>query len=235
MIFLPRGKPVKEKIKPGNVNLPGALKKLQSGRFTGYLCFSGAPRTGIILFEKGRLISALYESANERTIDCAAVVRIFEESLLGNLILDIYQLSPELALSVHSLLHGEMLYQGQDLKRIDIKALLARIRKNRLNGCLRIYAEDRIALIFYEKGNALGFFHDGSTEIETTADTSVSIARLSGAKLDVVATKSLEELMLIDLQHSMDFISLWRGVRKKLQEQRRRQHAVESRGPSDAG
>ena len=43
------------------------------------------------------------------------------------------------------------------------------ITEDQINGCLRIYTSDRIALIFYRGGNAVGFFHDGSTEIETTS------------------------------------------------------------------
>ena len=229
MILLPRGNPVKENINPGKVNLPGALKKLQAGRFTGYLRFDGEQGTGVFIFEKGKLVSALFEAEQERLIAYDAVTRIFEESLLGRMSLDIYQLSPELALSVHGLLHGEMLYRGQELKLIDIKSLLARIRQERMNGCLRIYAGERIALIFYEKGNALGFFHDGSTDIETTADTSMSIARLPGAKVDVLSTKSLEELMLTDLQQSADLVPLWQRAQKKLHSQRRREEADDSR------
>lgn len=228
MILLPRGNCIKEKINPGKVDLPGALKKLQAGKFTGYLRFDGAQETGVFIFEKGKLVSALFEAEQERLIAYDAVARIFEESLLGKMSLDIYQLSPELALSVHALLHGEVLYRGQELKLIDIKALLARIRQERMNGCLRIYAGERIALIFYEKGNALGFFHDGATDIETTADTSMSIARLPGAKVDVLTTKSLEELMLTDLQQSADLAPLWQRAQKKLHSRRREQEVDDS-------
>ncbi|KIH76404.1 hypothetical protein GFER_09215 [Geoalkalibacter ferrihydriticus DSM 17813] len=229
MILLPRGNPLKENLNPGRVDLPGALRKLRAGHFTGYLRFEMAAGTGILIFEQGKLVSALFEGENERLVARDAIGRIFEESLLGNARLDIYQLSPELALSIHSLLHGEVLYQRQELKLIDIKALLGRIREERMNGCLRIYAGDRIALIFYDRGNALGFFHDGATDIETTADTSMSIARLPGAKIDLLATSSLEDLMLTDLQDSADLEPLWQKARKLMQERRRRQEAEDGR------
>ena len=226
MILLPRGNPVKEKLNPGRVDLPGALKKLQAGSFTGYLRFENSGGTGILIFEKGKLVSSLFAGSSERLIAYDAISRIFEEALLEKSTLDIYQLSPEVALSIHALLHGDVLYQGQELKLIDIKALLARIKEQRMNGCLRIYAGDRIALIFYDNGNPLGFFHDGSTEIETTADTSMSIARLPGAKVDVLSTRSLEELMLTDLQQSADLGPMWQRA-KKLQAERARKLEVD--------
>ncbi len=229
MILLPRGNPVKEKLNPGRVDLPGALHKLQAGSFTGYLRFDTAGGTGILIFEKGKLVSALFAGGTERLIAYDAIARIFEESLQDQATLDIYQLSPEVALSIHALLHGDVLYQGQELKLIDIKALLARIKEKRMNGCLRIYAGDRIALIFYDNGNPLGFFHDGASEIETTADTSMSIARLPGAKVDVLATRSLEELMLTDLQQSADLAPMWRRAKKLQQERSRKLEAEEGK------
>lgn len=235
MILLPRGNPVKEGLSPARVDLPGALKKLQAGRFTGYLRFETGPGTGILIYEKGKLVSALFEGSGERWVAEDAIGRIFDESLQADARLDIYKLAPEVALSIHALLHGELLYQGQDPKLIDIKALLARIKEKRMNGCLRIYAGDRIALIFYDQGRALGFFHDGSTRVETTADTSMSIARLPGAKIDVLSTKNLEELMLTDLQHSVDLVSLWQSSRARHQEELRKLEEQQGRINEERG
>ena len=83
------------------------------------------------------------------------------------------------------------------------------MKEDKLSGCLRIYTQEHIALIFYRAGNPLGFFHDGSTELETTADTSLSVARLPGAKIDVLSTTADEEQVLVDLMESVDISKLW--------------------------
>ncbi len=209
MVLLPKGNPVKENVNPGKINLPVALEKLQAGKFCGYLRFDFADETGVIIFENGRLISALFEGNNHRSIAYDAIATIFEKSLGGKGRLNVYRLAPELALSVHALLHGELLYKGQELKLIDIKSLLGRLKEVAMSGCLRIYTNDRVALIFYRDGSPLGFFHDGSTEIETTADTSMSVARLPGAKIDVLTTKAGSEGVLADLMKSADVTALW--------------------------
>lgn len=251
MILLPRGNPVKENIDPGKVNLPDALRKLRDGGFSGYLRFEGAQATAVVIFEQGKLISALFEAGPEHLIAYDALARIFSESLTGDLRLDIYRLSAELALSIHALLHGDILFKEQELKLIDIKALLGKLKAERLNGSLRIYTDERIALIFYRDGNPLGFFHDGSTEIETTADTSMSVARLPGAKVDVLAMRSSAEQSLADLADTTDLVNLWQKTkeqvaralreaaeeanlsREKRQQERRRQMLTFLRGTAE--
>lgn len=209
MILLPKGNPVKENLDPGKVILPEALVKLQAGTFTGYLRFDTDEGAGILIFRQGQMISALFEAASVRVVGDEAIARIFARALAGGALLNIYRLSHDLAMSIHALLHGHVLYRGQELKLIDIKALLGRCRDERINGCLRLYTDERIALIFYRDGSPLGFFHDGSTDLETTADTSMSVARLPGAKLDVLTMESTEEGELCDLLETVDVKGLW--------------------------
>ena len=229
MILLPRGNPIKEQIDPGRINLPDALRKLHNGAFTGYLRFDAPQSTGIIIFEQGRLISALNEEKGARQIAGAALARIFAISLGGGISLDIFRLSTDLALSIHALLHGHLLYSGQEIKLIDIKALLGQMKEEQLSGCLRIYTQEHIALIFYRQGNPLGFFHDGSTDLETTADTSMSVARLPGAKIDVLTTSADEELVLVDLLETVDISRLWNDEVEKIATLRRQSSETEQR------
>lgn len=225
MILLPRGNPVKEKVNPARVNLPEAMEKLRGGSFSGYLRFDADKGTGIIIFEKGKLVSALYQLrvGGKRFIAYDAISRIFEVSIEGNAELNIYRVEPELALGIHRLLHGDYVYQGQDLTLVDIRTLLGKIKRSKLSGCLRIYTEEKTALIFYENGIALGFFHDGSVQLEQTADTSMSVAKLPGAKLDLLATRTTEEVMLADLMASADLGPMWKKLRKQMLDERRRQ------------
>lgn len=214
MILLPRGNPLKENVDPGRVNLPAALEKLRAGDFTGYLRFDTRRGTGVLIFDAGRLISALFQSEKEHLIAYDAIAAIFDHSLAGGAKLDIYRLSNELAMSIHALLHGEVLYRGQELRLIDIKSLLGRMKEEQMSGCLRIYTDEHIALIFYRNGTPLGFFHDGSTDIEKNADTSLSVAKMPGAKVDLLTTGDLEGQTMADLMESADLGALWAKARE---------------------
>ena len=229
MILLPRGNPVREKVNPGKINLPDALGKLHKSSFTGYLRFDTVKGTGVIIFSTGKLISALFEGENENLIAYDAIARIFELSLAGKANLDIYKLSSDLAMSIHALLHGTVLYKGQELKLIDIKSLLGKLKEDKMSGCLRIYTDEKIALIFYRDGNPLGFFHDGSTDIETQPGESMSVAHLPGAKVDVLSTGGADEIDLADLLGSADLGALWRKAQELIVKQRKTQKEAQSR------
>ncbi len=231
MIFLPRGNPVRQKVNPARINLPEAMEKLRVSIFTGYLRFDALQGAGVILFEEGKLISSIFvdKDENERLIAYDAIAKIFEISIQGSAVLNIFRLSSDVVLGIHALLHGRYLQKGEDLSRLDVRALLDRIKDDGLTVCLRIYAEDQTALIFYDSGYALGFFHEGKTELETTADVSTSVTRLSGAKLDLLEIRSADEIVLADLMGSADLGPIWQRTRKHLLEDRRKREETSVR------
>lgn len=223
MIYLPRGNPVRQKVNPARINLPEAMEKLRVGTFTGYLRFDAPQGVGVVLFQAGKLISSMFVNKNEteRLIAYDAIAKIFEVSILGHAVLNIYRLSSDLVLGIHALLHGRYLHKGLALDQCDVQALLNQIKEEGLSACLRVYAEDQTALIFYDHGYALGFSHEGLTELEPSADVSASVARFPGAKLDVLEIRSADELVLADLMGSADLGPIWQRSRKLLLEERR--------------
>ncbi|WP_303722190.1 hypothetical protein [Malonomonas rubra] len=233
MIFLPRGVPVRQNVNPARINIPEAMEKLRVGNFTGYLRFDASQGNGIIIFERGKLISALFARAESGPplIAYDAITKVFEVSIRGEAILNIYRLEPDLAIGLHTLLHGKYIYREQELKLINVRALLDKVKAEKFNGCLRIYAEQKTALIFYDAGHALGFFHDGAAELQVSADLSKSVARLPGAKLDMLETASIDDLVLADLMASADLGPIWQRLRKLLLEDRskREEEVIRSR------
>ncbi len=223
MIFLPRGNPVRQKVNPARINIPEAMEKLRVGTFTGYLRFDAPQGSGVILFQEGQLISSIFvdKDEKERLIAYDAIAKIFEVSILGNAVLNIFRLSSDLVVGVHALLHGRYLHKGLDLSCYDVRELLDSIKEEGLTACLRIYAEDQTALILYDQGYALGFFHEGQTELEPTADVAKSVALLPGAKLDCLEVRSADEIILADLMGSADLGPIWQRARKLLLEDRR--------------
>jgi hypothetical protein len=232
MIFLPRGIPVRQNVNPARINIPEAMEKLRVGSFTGYLRFDAPQGSGIVIFERGKLVSALFaDQGDQRLIAYDAISKIFEVSILGDATLNIYRLAPELAMGLHALLHGKYIYREQDLKLVDIQALLNKIKEDGLNGCLRVYAEGQTALIFYSVGTPLGFFHEGTTDLQLSADLSKSVARLPGAKLDLLEIGSIDDLVLADLMGSANLGPIWQRMRKTLLRDRsqREEEAIRSR------
>lgn len=209
MFLLPKGNPLYENIPVARVKLPEMLAKLKEAGFTGYVIFTFPSATTILFFEGGKLVSAMHERGSAKQTGFEAMAGLCGLIVAGNGSANVYRLSKDLIMGLHALLHGEMLYRAQELKLIDIKGLLEKVKTDRLNGCLRIYTEERSALIFYKDGAPLGFFHDGSQDIETSATESQKIAGLPGAKIDVLSTKSADELMHYDLMEMVNIGKLW--------------------------
>lgn len=219
MFLLPKGNPLYENIAASKVKIPDMFEKLKGSSFTGYLNFTFPSSIAILFFEAGKLISAMLEQDGKRLTGFEAIAGVCNQ-IFGGGSLSVYKLSRDLTMCLHAMLHGDVLYQGQELKLIDIKGLLEKMKAQRLNGCLRIYTEDRTALIFYKEGSPLGFFHDGSHDIETSASESQKIAGLPGAKIDVLSTKSAEELMHYDLLEMVNIAKLWESTTARFSSER---------------
>lgn len=215
MFLLPKGNPLYENIAGNKVKLPEVLEKLQFGGFTGYLDFKFLDAEVILLFEGGKLISAKYEKGTTVLSASEAIAELCTFIVGEGGFLSVYRLSKDLTMGIHALVHGELLYKAQELKLIDIKALLEKMKELQLNGVLRIYTDERTALIFYKDGAPLGFFHDGSQDIETSATESQKVAALPGAKIDVLSTKSAEELMGNDLLEVVNITKIWEAAAAK--------------------
>lgn len=212
MFLLPKGNPVYENVAAAKVKLPEMFDKLKGSGFTGYLNFTFPDAVVILFFEAGKLISAMLEQGPKKSTGFEAMAGLCSLIFSGGGSLSVYKLSKDLTMCLHAMIHGDVLYKGQELKLIDIKGLLEKLKAQRLNGCLCIYTEERTALIFYKEGSPLGFFHDGSTDIETSATESQKIAGLPGAKIDVLSTKSADELMHYDLLEMVNVAKLWESA-----------------------
>jgi hypothetical protein len=211
MFLLPKGCPLFENLAVSKLKLPDVLAKLGNSAFTGYASFVFQSSMAILVFEAGKLVSVLVEGESGRREAGFEALSALTELMVttGSGALNVYKLSKDLTMCIHALLEGETLYKAQALNLIDIKTLLEKVKEDQMNGCLRIYTDEHSAMIFYKGGTPLGFFHDGSSDIETSSSESQKIAGLPGAKIDLFSTKSAEELMGTNLLEVTNIQKIW--------------------------
>lgn len=211
MFLLPKGSPLFENLAVSKLKLPDVLTKLSNGTFTGYASFVFQSSTAILVFEAGKLVSVLVEGENGKRESGFQALSMLAELMVttGSGALNVYKLSKDLTMCIHALLEGKTLYKAQELKLIDIKTLLEKVKDDQMNGCLRIYTDEHSAMIFYKDGTPLGFFHDGSSDIETSSSESQKIAGLPGAKIDLFSTQSADELMGTNLLEVTNIQKIW--------------------------
>jgi hypothetical protein len=219
MLRLPKGIPLFENLDASELQLDAVVTKLAHGCFTGYASLTFSDAIGILVFESGKLISVVFENDKGSHLNDFEGMSTLAEQMLesSNSTLNVYRLSSDLTMCIHALLQGEARYRAQDLSLIDIKALLDRVKNEQMNCCLRIYTQERSAMIFYKEGDPLGFFHDGSQEIEMSPGDSQQLAQDPAAKLDMYNTVSANELMVHDLLDIINVANVWKTAVNRYQ------------------
>ena len=212
MFFLPKGTPQLENIDATKLVLPDILDTSGSDGFSGYISFVFPSSTVFLVFETGHLTLAhLEELSGARMTSLEALLSLAKMMLSSDSgVMNIYTLSKELSACIRELFRSETLYQARELKTLNMRSLLEKIKAERISGCLRAYSGDRSALIFYKNGAPLGFFHDGSFELETSASESQRIASLPDARIDLFSKREEGLAPEADLLELINIQKLWK-------------------------
>lgn len=212
MCFLPKANPLYEKISANNIVVSDVLEKLGSGGFTGYINHS-APGFGFWgIYAKGKLLCAVSNHDGVDKTGFEAIVLLFDKVISVGGEINVYRMTADLAVCAHALALGGRLLDGEEVRQVDIKGVLARLKGQGTNGVVRFYTSERSAMIFYKDGLPFGFYHDGASSIESTSEESLKIAALPGARVEICSTKPLEELIQYDLLQMVNLQKLWESA-----------------------
>lgn len=222
MFFLPKINPLYEKISTSKVVFPEILEKLGKGEFTGYLNFSSSDFDSYCLFAGGRLLCAVTSGFGRSKSGFEAIALMFDKVLAAGGEINVYRMTSELAMCTHALMAGTLLFDGDEVRQVDIKGVLARMKSQNLNGVVLFYTAGRYAMMFYKDGLPVGFYHDGSIAVDSSPDEPRRVAALPGARIKVFSTKSMEELICYDLLQMVNLPKLWEsaGQRRAALEQK---------------
>lgn len=191
MRLLPRGKTIKEQLDTSKLKMPDALQKMCSNHFSGYLSFDVAQGNGVIGYASGQIVAALWngyvsEEQGERLCGQLALQMIFREVQCNTCLMGVYRLEDDFVPYVRQYCQATVAARDQLVDLLDIQRLMDRLKTQRFSGCLRLHSRDRVVLIFYSEGAALGFFCDGSMGLSTEIDVATSIVRDENCKVDIL-------------------------------------------------
>ena len=215
MRFLPKANPLYEKIAADKIVIPDVLEKLGNGGFTGYMQHSAPEFEFYGIFIKGKLVCALSSVGERDKTGFEAIAFLFDKIISVGGEIYVYRMTADLAVCAHALTLGARMLNGEEVRNVDIKGVLARIKGQGANGVVRFYTSERSAMIFYKDGLPIGFYYDGTNSIESSPDESRKIAALPGACVEICTTKTLEELMQYDLLQMVNVQKLWESARSR--------------------
>lgn len=212
MRFLPKANPLYEKISANNIVIPDVLEKLGSGGFTGYINHSAPGFEFYGIFAKGKLLCVVSSHDGVDKTGFEAIVLLFDKVISAGGEINVYRMTVDLAVCAHALALGGRLLDGEEVRQVDMKGVLARLKGQGTNGVVRFYTSERSAMIFYKDGLPIGFYHDGASSIESTPEESRKVAALPGARVEICSTKPLEELIQYDLLQMVNLQKLWESA-----------------------
>lgn len=215
MRFLPKANPLYEKISANKVIIPDVLEKLGNGGFTGYIHHSALEFEFYGIFAKGKLLCAVSNDHGRDKTGFEAIVLLFDKVISAGGEINVYLMTADLAVCAHALALGTRLLSGAEIRQVDIKGVLARLKGQDTNGVVRFYTSERSAMIFYKDGLPIGFYHDGASSITSSPEESRKIAALPGACVEICATRTLEELMQYDLLQMVNLQKLWESAQSR--------------------
>lgn len=215
MRFLPKANPLYEKIPANNIVVPEVLEKLGNGGFTGYIHHSSPEFEFYGIFTKGKLLCAVSNDDGRDKIGFEAIVLLFDKVISVGGEINVYRMTADLAVCAHALALGTRIFNGEEVRQVDIKGAMARLKGQGTNGVVRFYTFERSAMIFYKDGLPIGFYYDGASTIESSPEESRKIAALPGARVEICLTKPLEELMQYDLLQMVNLQKLWEAARSR--------------------
>lgn len=212
MRFLPKANPLYEKISANKIVIPDVLEKLGNGGFTGYIHHTAPQFDFYGIFAKGKLLCAVSSDAGRDKTGFEAIVQLFDRVISSVGEINVYRMTADLAVCAHALVLGTHIIDGEEVRQIDLKGVLARLKSLDTNGVVRFYTADRSAMMFYKEGTPIGFYNDGASFIDTSPDESRKVAAIPGACVEICTTKTLEELMQYDLLQMVNLQKLWEAA-----------------------
>jgi len=214
MFLLPKGKPLVENFPISKLQLPEALDKLKNGRLTGYAAFDFPAAKCVLFYEEGKLVDALLrrdntEQKGAETLNSLAELMILSDS--GSF--TVYSFSKAINQALMALLCGNEIIRNQEMKQIDFRSLIERIKNERMTAALKISADQHVGMILYRDGETVGFFDDTGQTVGTTPGEVQNIASLPGATADLCILKIPEE-QFQDLSAQVNIRSLWDSAKR---------------------
>ncbi|MFZ4859831.1 MAG: GTPase-activating protein [Desulfuromonadaceae bacterium] len=222
MRFLPKTNPLFEKVPAGTVIIPDFFDKLHIGGFTGYVQHTAPEFEFYGVLASGKLLCA--HSSSDGTGEKSgfeALVLLCDAVIANGGEFNVYRMTSDLAVSAHAQIIGTRLFNGEEVRQVDIKGVLARLKSQGLNGVVRFYTAERSAMMFYKDGLPIGFYYDAADSIESSPDESRKIAALPGARVEICTTKTLEELLQYDLLQLVNLPKLWESTLARIAARRK--------------
>lgn len=110
MFYIPKGKPMHEKLSTSFVRMDGLLEELRDERFSGYVALNFAQSSGMLFIHQGEIISAVEISGHEQHSGLNLKDQLFRLAQQSKGAISVYYLQDEIVTALAGIADGETVY-----------------------------------------------------------------------------------------------------------------------------
>ncbi len=161
MYYIPKGKPMHEKLSTKFVRMEGLLEELQAESFNGYIMLSFPQTSGFLFIQDGKVINAAEITGSDQRAGMAIEEQLLRLSQQTKGTLSVYYLQKEIVQTLAAIADGEAVYHNLTSDWANLGKLI-----KKLSGERRTYF---INLAFEETARGLIFVDGEKIEAACTA------------------------------------------------------------------
>lgn len=190
MIVIPKETPIIQELNSYYLDMEKLFQYYQGIVDAGCVYFQWPSAEGVIFFDAFNLINGTYKDSNSLVGGKEAVDLLFNEAKSNNVLLSIYEISPEKIAFWANVANAEDLYKDLSTEFTDLEGLIRKMTADRLTGYIEVsFTDDNPALLFMHNGQLIGSVSSDSrwqlVQSEQRQNDLIQKSRKSGAMLNV--------------------------------------------------
>jgi hypothetical protein len=219
-MILPRGQVIHENLNTSFAQIGPLLEELKTGHFTGYILLAAKEYEGILLLDKGTLLSAAEEVKGKRRNGLGVVDSITAKAKERDGTLSLFQLPAELTQLLARLYGSDLLYKDLSTDLTSLDRLVAGLEGQSHTGYIdvRLSKSHDTATLFMHEGKVLEVTMYCQSQLTSGPDVLrevIKLATIEGALFSVYRARGKSQggdALSPELSGHPEQMGLWQEV-----------------------
>lgn len=155
MYYIPKGKPMHEKLSTKFVRMEGLLEELQAESFNGYIMLNFPQTSGFLFIQDGKVVNAAEVAGPEQRAGMAIQEQLMRLSQQTKGTLSVYYLQKEIVQTLAAIADGEAVYHNLTSDWANLGKLIKKLSSERKTYFINLAFEETARGLIYVEGDKI--------------------------------------------------------------------------------
>lgn len=155
MYYIPKGKPMHEKLSTKFVRMEGLLEELQAENFNGYIMLNFPQTSGFLFIQDGRVVNAAEITGADQRAGVAIQEQLLRLSQQTKGTLSVYYLQKEIVQTLAAIADGEAVYHNLTSDWANLGKLIKKLSSERRTYFINLAFEETARGLIYVDGEKI--------------------------------------------------------------------------------